>query len=66
MPRKKQVSAEHAVQSFDREWLLAHKDFGPAIIGQEAYEAAQSLVTETGDGVFGPALIATEPLPAKA
>lgn len=44
------------------EELLAVKHFGPAIIGQEMYEAAQAVAVATKDGIFGPALLASDPI----
>lgn len=43
------------------EQLLAVKHLGPAIIGQEMYEASQSLALRTNDGVFGPAILGEIP-----
>jgi hypothetical protein len=37
--------------------LIAAKKFGPSLIGQELYDAAQAFSVRTGDGKFGPALL---------
>lgn len=39
--------------------LLRVKHLGPAIIGQEMYEAAQKVNIQTAGGVLGPAVLAT-------
>lgn len=36
---------------------MAVKHMGPALIGQEKYDAAQAYVRSTGGGLFGPALL---------
>lgn len=66
MPPKKTSDADEA-PAFVRpahwtdEFLLAHRGFGPALIGQAMYDAVQSLRVETGDGSFGPALLGKLP-----
>lgn len=50
------------MSQWTRDELLGVRDLGPAIIGQEMYEAAQALSFESAEGVFGPAILATEPL----
>lgn len=62
MPPRKQPDAAEAPETpaspkWTREQLLAHRGFGPALIGQEMYDAIQAVRIETGDGEFGPALL---------
>lgn len=40
--------------------LLRVKHLGPAIIGQEMYEAAQQVNVTTAGGVLGPAVLAKD------
>lgn len=58
-PRKPPVAKPAA--SNPSQWspaeLLAVRHLGPAIIGQEKYDAAQAYIAVTHGGAFGPALL---------
>lgn len=49
------------IPNWTDEEAIAHKRFGPAIIGKAAYELALSVGERTGDGKFGPALLGQLP-----
>jgi hypothetical protein len=55
-PRK----AKDEPKGWTQEQLLGVKHMGPAIIGQEMYDAAQKVVKETDSGRMGPALLMNE------
>lgn len=66
MPPRKQTDVPVAPEptgrpTWTREQLLAHRGFGPAIIGEAMYQAVQALVITTGNGEFGPALLGQLP-----
>lgn len=54
-PRKKDSEPQ-----WTQEQLLSVKHMGPAIIGQEMYDAAQKVVKETDSGRMGPAILMNE------
>lgn len=58
---ERKAAAAELAQRWTRDQLMAVRHLGPAIIGREMFEAAQSLEEKTVGGVFGPALLATEP-----
>lgn len=58
-PRKKDDVS--VVPTWTKQQLLDVKHLGPAIIGEDMYEASQALVSETNGGVFGPALLGIVP-----
>ena len=49
------------IPNWTEEEALAHKRFGPGIIGKAAWEYCQSVSEKTGDGKFGPALLGIVP-----
>ena len=55
MPPKKAGAAK--APKWTPEELLSVKHLGPAIIGQEKYEASQAFVAATSSGRFGPAIL---------
>lgn len=57
MPATKKVAGAPATPKWTPEQLLRVKHMGPALIGQEMYDAAQAYVASTGSGKFGPALL---------
>jgi hypothetical protein len=56
MPRKNPAASVAAAPKWTPEDLMASRQFGPGMIGQEKYDAVQAYVAETGGGMFGPAL----------
>ena len=66
-PRKAVPAVEPADESVEKvdveapqwtqEQLLEAKHFGPAIVGEAMWKAAQQVVAVTGGGRFGPALL---------
>jgi len=60
-PRSKAPARPLATQKWTPAELLAVRNFGPAIIGEEKHAAAQAYIASTNGGLFGPALISRDP-----
>ncbi len=53
-------------QLSDQEIVALAARFGPGIIGEDIHARAKAITKNNPGGAFGPALVATEPVSAKA